>query len=133
MSGSGIIFTKDVVTTLCDNFSKYYSNVNIVNDVLIGIILLKNNIYTQDIKYTDLLYNDNIDNDIVNTDNKDICHYRIKHVSQYRLKYDTIVMNKLYDYYYKNKQQICESIDKIIYINLERRKDRKEKIEKQLD
>ena len=105
VSGSGIIFTKDVVTTLVDNFFKYYYNVDMINDVLIGDILLKNKIYSQDMKCCiDLLYNDNIDIDIVNSDNKDIIHYRIKHESNYRLQYDTIVMNKLYDYYYLDKK-----------------------------
>ena len=127
VSGSGIVMTKDVVCILIKSYEYLELNTyNILstesqkileltkiaihhdpisNDVLIGLLLDFNNIELLDIKWWyDFDHNtiDNIHNNLKITDSNNICHYRIRNDAN-RLYYDTIIMNKLYDYYYKDR------------------------------
>ena len=127
VSGSGIVMSKDIVYILIK--SHEYLELNtynilsteskkileltkiviqhdpISNDVLIGLLLDFNNIQLSDKKWWyDFDHNtiDNIHNNLKITDSNNICHYRIRNDAN-RLYYDTIIMNKLYDYYYKDR------------------------------
>jgi hypothetical protein len=124
VSGSGIIMTKDVVCILIKSYEDLLFNTNnilndnligilqrtksilntdnIPNDVLIAILLHINSIQILDKKWWYDFYHDTTDHiheNIKSTDSNNICHYRIRNNSN-RLYYDTIIMNKLYDYYY---------------------------------
>jgi len=103
VSGSGIIMTKDVISMLVESHKYLLLNTNTPNDVLISLFLNSNNIHPIDIKWWyDFDHNttDDIYDNIKRTDSDNICHYRIRNNSN-RLYYDTIIMNILYNYYYK--------------------------------
>jgi len=106
VSGSGILFSKDVVNLLIDNINNLSDIKDIPDDVLISRCLHMYNILpTQSgIRY-DFEKNANINNlkdIIINTDNDNIYYYRVK-VWENRLYYDTIILHSLYNYYYGSK------------------------------
>jgi hypothetical protein len=106
VSGSAILFSKDVVKLLIDNIDNLSVIKDIPDDVLISRYLHMYNILpTQSgIRY-DFEKNININNlkdIIINTDNDNIYYYRVK-VWENRLYYDTIILHSLYNYYYGSK------------------------------
>jgi hypothetical protein len=106
VSGSGILFSKDVVKLLIDNIDTLSNITTIPNDVLIGRCLHMYNIFpTQSGKRCDFEsseYINNLKNIIIDTDIHNVYYYRVK-VHENRLYYDTIILHSLYNYYYGSK------------------------------
>ena len=106
VSGSAILFSKDVVNLLIDNIDNLSAIKNIPDDVLISRCLHMYNILpTQSGKRCDFessYYINNLKNIIIDTDIHNVYYYRVK-VHENRLYYDPIILNSLYDYYYGSK------------------------------
>ena len=114
VSGSGMIFSKNVVDVLIqnkDSLINFSIKNNINDDVLLAMFMLSINIHVTDMQICNfdekILTSEEIDTIIKETDINDICCYRVKTVQdvakiQYhnRLKNDTIILNKLCKYFY---------------------------------
>lgn len=106
VSGSGILFSNDVIKLLIDNIDNLSDITNIPNDVLISRCLHMYNIVPTEsgnrCDFESSHYINNIKNIIIDRDINNIYHYRVK-VHENRLYYDPIILNSLYDYYYGSK------------------------------
>ena len=105
VSGSGTLYSKDVVKLLIDNIDDLSNIKNIPDDVLISRCLHMYNILpTQSGNRYDFESNNinNLKDIIINTDNDNVYYYRVK-VCANRLYYDTIILHSLYNYYYGSK------------------------------
>ena len=106
VSGSGTLYSKDVVKLLINNIDNLSVIKDIPDDVLIGRCLHNYNILPmQSGKRCDFEkseYINNLKNIIIDTDNHNIYYYRVK-VHENRLYYDTIILHSLYNYYYGSK------------------------------
>ena len=113
ISGSGIVMSRDVCQKLLESedfmLNEFKLNNQYANDVLIADVLHdKYNIYAIPIDWSRDFCGNNVENlnfKIKNIDNVNICHYRVKNF-QNRLYFDTIIMNKLYDYHYGLKNSL---------------------------
>lgn len=112
VSGSGMIFSKDVVDILLQfkNDLLDVSN-NMPDDVLLAKFMRCINMPFTDMRICNfdekILTSEEIDNIIKDNDIDEICCFRVKtgcYVAKIRyedrLKNDTIILNKLYNYYY---------------------------------
>jgi hypothetical protein len=105
--GSNMIFSKDVVTKLIDS-TYYLLNKavieNIADDVLFGGILPLMGVPLTDMKICNFEEKkhtlDEIDRIIKEYDIDDVCCYRVKVAYENRLVEDSIIFNRLYDYFY---------------------------------
>lgn len=104
--GSCICFSKDTAKLLITGNILEHQIAYIYNDDLAISIYLKHyGIDAQDANWHYSFENNNIsdiDNRIKQTDLDNIIHYRVKNTDN-RLFIDTLILNKLYDYYYEDK------------------------------
>ena len=113
VSGSGMIFSKDIVDiliTLKNELIQHSIDTLIPDDLLLANVLRGINIPFTDMEIGKFSYDrpfapHEIDHIIKITDVDHICQYRVKTgiTIEDRLENDTLVLNKLYDYYYGNK------------------------------
>ena len=106
VSGSGILFSNDVVKLLIDNIDHLSNITNIPNDVLIGRCLHMYNILPIEsgirCDFESSHHIHNLKNIIIDTDIHNVYYYRVK-VHENRLYYDTLILHSLYNYYYGSK------------------------------
>jgi len=106
VSGSGTLYSKDVVKLLIDNIDNLSVIKDIPDDVLIGRCLHMYNIFpVQSGKRCDFEKSEYIHylkDIIIDTDNHNVYYYRTK-VHENRLYYDTLILHSLYNYYYGSK------------------------------
>jgi hypothetical protein len=102
-----MIFSKDVVTKLIDSTPYLINkavNENIADDVLFGGILPLMGVPLTDMKICNFEERkhtiEEIDRIIKEYDVDDVCCYRVKLAYENRLVEDSIILNRLYDYFY---------------------------------
>lgn len=107
VSGSGMIFSKDVVDILIESMYpliNYSTEHNMNDDVLLGHFMPSIGIPLTDMKICNfdekILTSDELDTIIKQNDITDICCYRVKTGYKNRLQNDSIILNKLYTYFY---------------------------------
>jgi hypothetical protein len=114
VSGSGMIFSKDVVDILIETMYQlinYSTEHNMNDDVLLGHFMPSIGIPLTDMKICNfdekLLTSDELDTIIKESDSDEICCYRVKtgcYVAKIRyenrLENDSVILNKLYNYFY---------------------------------
>jgi hypothetical protein len=119
ISGSGMIFSNDVVNILINNMNfliKLSIENNTPDDVLLGDTMPSLDVPMIDMKFCNItheniLTSEGIDKCIKETDIPDLCYYRVKSRDissndciNSRLEYDTIILNTLYKYYYEDTE-----------------------------
>ena len=107
VSGSGMIISKDVVDILIKNMSsliQYSIQNNTNDDVLLSHFMSILSIPLTDMRICNIdnnrLLSDELDKIIIEHDIDEICCYRVKTAKENRLQYDSIILNKIYNYFY---------------------------------
>jgi hypothetical protein len=102
ISGSGIVYSRDVVNTLITHRHLIETNACPCDDAIIGLFMLQNGIAVlrQD-WWMDLDQNtiDDLDKRLHESDARGIIQYRVKNGAN-RIYFDPIILNKLWEHYF---------------------------------